>query len=683
MFVGAAYYPEHWVYPFDGTEEQPESRWEVDANLMVKAGINSVRMGEFCWGLVEQEEGTYDFAWLRRAMDVFSKAGLKIILATPTAAPPVWLLQKYPEILPVDENGQRLNEGTRRAYSLNSNKYWELSTKIVKAMSEALGDHPGLIAWQIDNGIGRHQTEFSFNAETKRDWHAWLKQKYGTVESLNEKMGLRFWGQVVSKFEQVPMPMRAPAVHNGSLITDWKRFSSDTSVAYVRMQAELLHELHPALPVTTTIRPFATEIDQFDLADAVDFVAVDSPAPKGEKSAEVAMGIDLMRCLKKDGIKTPGDTGGFWVMEQKAGSASWQDISHVARPGEVRVFTYQLISRGANGVNYFYWRQPRVGPEKYYGGVLNHKGDGDNRMYREIQEITGELEKLAPRLKDTEVVAETCILISHENQWAQSHQLKPNRHFEQLEHIKLYYTALYNRNIPVDFARPTDDLSKYKLVIAPSLHLLAPGEADRLALYTYNGGMLIGTCNTSLVDEYNVAPNNGIPGEMTELFGLEVKEFDILPPGQDNSLNFKGNFQTSRLHPAKLWCDLIEPHKGTQVMATYTREFYAGTPAMTMNNFGEGKALYMGTISHQEFYDDLMFWIRQQCHLYPLLKVPDTIEVSMRQNEKSRVYILINQQETAVRIQFLKSIHDFLTGERISGNYDMKPRSILVLDEEI
>src|SRR4030095_7307295 len=188
MHFGVDYYPEHWVYPFAGTVEEPESRWARDAELMVEAGVNVVRMGEFAWGLFESEEGKYDFAWMLRAMDLFQKAGIKVVLGTPTAAPPIWLARKHPEILPVDENGQLLHEGTRRGYCMNSDVYWDFSRRIVRAMATALGKHPSLIAWQIDNGLGGHQTEASFNEETGRDWVAWLKSKYETVERERESI---------------------------------------------------------------------------------------------------------------------------------------------------------------------------------------------------------------------------------------------------------------------------------------------------------------------------------------------------------------------------------------------------------------------------------------------------------------------------------------------------------------
>jgi len=680
MYFGADYHPEHWVYPYAGTPEHPESRWERDAELMVGAGMNVVRMGEFVWGLYEPEEGKYDFEWMRRCMDVMEKAGIKVVLTTPTAAPPLWLAHKHPEILPVDCRGLTLHEGTRRAYSMNSDVYWEYSQKIIRALATALGKHPQLIAWQIDNGLGGHKTEISFNTETRRDWHAWLKAKYGTIERMNEQMGNRFWSQTVTDWSQMPMPMMAPTVHNPALVLDFKRFCSDTLVAYVKMQADLLHELSPQCTVTTLLRAITRHFDHFDVAENLDFVALDSNAAITSRSSENACDIDIMRSLKKTDIRTPDGDEGFWVMEHKAANVGWQDVNSLVRPGVIRMFTYQHLSRGASGILYFFWRQPRIGSEKFYGGVLTHDGRGENRTYKEICQIGEEVKLLGPLLKGSKVAPETCILYCHDNDWTLQQGWQPNKHYNLRDHIQLYYNALHDRNIPVDFARPTEDLSKYKIVFAPSLYLMAGGEADLLKLYVQNGGTLVGTFNTGLVDEHHIAPDTGYPHDLIDLFGLEVSEFDPLPPGEENHLVFKGTFPTSHLHPARLWCDIIEP-KGCQILATYAKDFYAGQPAITMNTFGLGKAIYVGTQSHQAFYYDLIAWLRQLCNLFPLLKVPDTVEVSMRQKEGTKIYFLINHQNSSVRIQFYKPMHDFLTGEALSGNFDLPPKGVLVLDE--
>ena len=680
MYFGVDYYPEEWVFPYGGTAENPEAQWLQDAQLMHAAGFNVARIGEFSWGLCEPVEGNYNFDWLKRVMDVLGDHGIKTVLGTPTAAPPVWLAKKHPEILPVDEHGRIRHEGTRRAVCLNSEVYWDHSKRFVEQMARALGKHEHLIAWQIDNSLGGHFTEASFNEDTRRDWHLWLEAKYETIERLNQRQGLSHWGQVVSAWNEVPLPMAAPTVHNPALVLDWNRFCSDTIVQFARMQAEVLRELSPGRPVTTNLRALRHRFDHFDLAGVLDFVAIESTAAIKAKPAETACEIDMLRSLKKTDVKTPDGETGFWVMEQKAGNVNWQEVNALVRPGVLRMFTYQLISRGATAILYFRWRQPRFGSEKYHGAILPHHLEGSRRVYDEIAQIGEELKLLAPSLKDTKIVAPVCILYSHDNDWALQQPNQPNKHFNLREHIQLIYNGLHDRNIAVDFARPSEDLSKYKIVFAPSLHLLSGGEADRLKLYVQNGGTLVATFNTALVDENNMASDHGMPHDLKDLFGLEVVEFDALAPGEENHLTFKGTFQTSHMHPARLWCDIIEP-KGCQILAAYTKDFYAGKPAITMNTFGLGKAIYIGTQSHQHFYNDLVIWLRQTTGLTPLLKVPDNIEVSMREKEGSKIYILLNHQNSPVRIQFYKPMHDFMTGNNIVGNYDLPPHGVLVIDE--
>ena len=210
MYFGVDYYPEHWVYPYAGSPEAPESRWKRDVELMLEAGVNVVRMGENTWGLCEPSEGKYDFEWLKRVMDIMADRKIKVVLGTPTAAPPIWLSKKYPDILPRDERGLVKREGTRRAVCFNNDSYWNAAKGIVENMAKALGEHPQLIAWQVDSGLGGHQTEWSFNDDSKLEWQSWLKLKYETVEKLNHQLGLAYLGQVVSSFDEVPMPMYAP-----------------------------------------------------------------------------------------------------------------------------------------------------------------------------------------------------------------------------------------------------------------------------------------------------------------------------------------------------------------------------------------------------------------------------------------------------------------------------------------
>ena len=543
MYFGVDYHPEQWVYPYGGTREKPEAAWERDIELMQTAGINVVRMGEFTWGLCEPEEGKYDFGWLKRVMDLLGKAGIKVVLATPTAAPPIWLAQKHPEILPVDERGLVKREGTRRAVCLNSDVFWDYSKRIVENMAKALGQHPQLIAWQIDNGLGGNFTEASFNEDTRRDWHLWLEAKYETIERLNELMGLRHWGQVVKTWKQVPMPMAAPTVHNPALVLDWCRFCSDTIVQFVKMQADLLHQLTPKCPVTTNLRPLLHRFDHFDLAEVIDFVSIESTAALQAQVRGAGLRNRHAALAQEDGHPDAGRRHGVLGDGAEGRQRHLAGRQLAGAPGgaaDVHLSTglagSERRSSSSAGASRASAARSSTAPS------CRTTRDPNGRVFKEVAQLGDEMKLLAPALKGTRVQAETCILYSHDNDWALQQPMQPNKFFSLREHIQLFYNALHDRNIAVDFARPTEDLSRYKLVFAPSLHLLSGGEADRLKLYVQNGGTLVATFNTGLVDEHNMAPDTGYPHDLTDLFGLEVLEFDQLPPGEENHLTFKGTF---------------------------------------------------------------------------------------------------------------------------------------------
>ena len=301
-------------------------------------------------------------------------------------------------------------------------------------------------------------------------------------------------------------------------------------------------------------------------------------------------------------------------------------------------------------------------------------------MYKEIRQLGNELTKLAPLLAGSKVVADACILHSQPSEWSADQPHRPNPRFQPRDVLNYFYLALHNRNILVDFARPSEDLSSYKLVIVPGLQLLSGAEVDALKLYVHNGGILIATCHTGLVDEYHIAPTTGVPYDMIDLFGMEVAEWDAIPPTDDNQLAVRTTIPTTASHPARLWCDLIETHSA-QVLGTYGRDFYAGTAAITMNDFGAGKAIYVGTVSHQFFYNDLIAWARTLAEIAPHFRVPDTVELCIRHKDGQRLLFLLNHANLAVRLQFFHPVHDHLTDAKLSGAYDLPAQGVLVLTE--
>ncbi len=681
MEIGVCYHPELWVYPFGGTTQEPEARWIEDAKLMADAGVTVARIAENCWGLCEPADGKFNFAWLKRVMDILADHGIKTVLATPTSSPPLWLLEKHPEILPVDQNGLRCYPGGYKTACLNSDIYWEYCRRLVREMAMALGNHPNLLAWQIDNNPGEHCSNMSFNEDTKRDWAFWLEAKYETLEKLNNLLGLRWWGQIVQEWKQVPPPMRTVACHNTALELEWTRFCSDTVVQFVKMLIETIRQITPNVPTTVNLGHLSTRIDHFDLAETVEFISGCVTLDNSIPSPEIALQLDRLRSLKQETGKCPDGSPGFWIMGQPVSIPTTSAIHNLPKPGLLRCLAYQCVARGANAVVFIPWRQPRIGPEKFAGGILPHHVRRENRLYRELAQLGEEFKLISAAIKDTVVRAPVAILYTYDNQWAT--ELAMRRHLPPVAlhpHIRLFYDALYEKNITADFIRPLDNLSKYRLIIAPSLHLLSGAEADAIKLYVQNGGVVIGTCNTGLVNEHHIAPDQGYPLELTDLFGLEVLEFDVLSPEEENHLIFKGGFPASQMHPAKYWCDIIEP-KDCEIIATFASSFYAGRPAITINSFGMGKAIYIGTVSHRPFYVDLVRWLRELCDLQPPIKVPNQVEVTLRESGEKRVYVLINKSDSPAKIHFLKRMEDLITGAVIAGQYDLSARGILVVKE--
>ena len=348
MYFGVDYHPEQWVFPYGGSAENPEAEWLHDVELMVKAGINVVRIGEFTWGLCEPEDGKFDFTWLNRVMDILGQAGIQVVLATPTAAPPIWLTEKHPEILPLDEHGRVKHAGTRRAVCLNSEAFWNHSKRIVEEMAKALGPHPQLIAWQIDNGLGGNFTEAAFNEASSLDWHGWLEAKYRNHQAAERNDGSASLGPGGHPLGSgADADARARPLHNPALVLDWKpvlqrhhcAVRQNASRGAARSDARPPGDDEPARP--------HHRFDHFDLAEAIDFVSIESTAAIKAKPSEIACEIDMLRSLKKEDIKHAGRRHGILGDGAKGGQ---RQLAGRQFPGAARrVADVHLSARFARG----------------------------------------------------------------------------------------------------------------------------------------------------------------------------------------------------------------------------------------------------------------------------------------------------------------------------------------------
>jgi len=454
MYFGAEYYVEEW----------PRERWEYDAQLMANAGFNVVRLAELAWALIEPKPGRYEFGWLDDAIELLSRHGIGALLGTPTTAPPPWMLDLDPDLMLVREDGYRVPYGTWGNVCLNSKAFRKRTKRIVGAMVEHYRDNPGVIGWQVDNEFGVFDRARCYCNYCKAAFQRWLKRKYGSPRVLREAWGDSFWSHVYSEWEQIPLPRKTTtSKNNPGMVLDFARFSSDTTYDFLELQTDILRRVDPKRFITHNfVNAGYYRLNYFRLGELLDFVAWDNYIPL-EQHTQAALSHDIYRGAKRRN---------FWVLEQQCGSLFWTPYSALP-PGVVRLMSYQGIAHGADGMVYFRWRSGLIGAEQMHAGILPHDGR-PGRTYEEIRALGQELRQLAPDLEGTTPRADVAFILSYDSLWA----LENQPHHADLDNPYQHFTSAYEHlsacRISVDFVPPKSDLSYYKLVIAPALHVVSP-----------------------------------------------------------------------------------------------------------------------------------------------------------------------------------------------------------------
>ena len=646
MYYGADYYPEHW----------PEERWHLDAKLMEEAGINVTRLAEFAWSKLEPEEGRFDFLWLDKVIDILSKHNIKVVLGTPTASPPMWLVKKYPKILPVDQDGHIMGPGGRRHYCYNSPEYRELTRKIVTAMTEHYKDNLNVIGWQIDNELGCHESNRCYCDNCLAKFREWLKNKYGTLENLNNSWGTVFWSQTYNSWDEVILPRRTVGAHNPSLLLDFCRFVSDSTIDYQNFQLEILKSICPNKFITHNFMGLFGGLDYYKLGEELDFVSWDNYPKFGNKviPQQIALAHDVMR-----GIKGKN----FWIMEEQSGPAGWEVFGATPLPGEIRLWAYQGIAHGADAIVYFRWRTCRFGTEEFWHGILDHDGV-PRRRYQEVKQVGQELKDLSD-IVGSRYKAEVAIIYSYDIRW--SLEIQPNNPgFNYMGQIEKYYSALFNQHIPVDIVPPTKDLSKYKLVIAPSLYLMTPEIRDNLASFVKNGGTLVVTLRSGVKDWNNVVTDKTLPGELADLLGIEIEEYYSLPSGE--TCHIRGIWPEN--YSCKAICEMVVP-KSAEVIAQYEDGPYAGRCAASLNRFGSGETIYVGTDPEIQYIESLIFWLVNRCKIDIVAMGSKDVEVDIREKDGGRYIFLLNHsdKEESIKLSFPGEVEEIT----------LKPREVRII----
>lgn len=498
--LGTCYYPEHW----------PEALWEDDFRRMSELGFSIVRVAEFAWSIFEPEEGVFSFELFDRALALAHKHGIKVIIGTPTATPPAWLTHKYPEVLNVTQEGVTLQHGLRRHYNYSSQKYRELSAIITRKMAEHYKDHPAVIGWQIDNEFNCEIGVFYAPADHDA-FRIWLQEKYGTLDKLNEAWGTVFWSQTYSAWEQVFLPRPTPADHqpNPHQALDEKRFISDNTISYAKVQGDILRKVAPNHWVTTN--GLFGHLDSHRMNDELlDFFSYDSYPQfstifydKNEVNPLADRGwsqtLGAVRSISPN----------FAIMEQQSGPGGWVNRMDMPspKPGQMRLWTYQSIAHGANMVLYFRWRTATVGNEIYWHGINDYHNQ-PNRRVREAGQIGAELAGAGDRIANTQFKAEIALLRDYDNEWDGEYDVWHGPFTWQSG--KAWFKALNYRHIPSDMlyvrsGTTIEDLKRYKVLVYPHPAIMRDETAELLEQYVREGGIIIFGCRTGYKNEHGHA----------------------------------------------------------------------------------------------------------------------------------------------------------------------------------
>ncbi len=591
MKFGICYYPEHW----------PEDRWAADARWLRGLGVTIVRMAEFAWSRLEPEEGRFEFGWLDRAVAVFAAEGFEIVLGTPTAAPPDWLSQSYPSTLPVDDQGRRRKPGGRRHYCPNNAEYHAHTRRIVAALAERYGPHPAVRGWQIDNEFGGGRTARCYCPVCAEHFRIWLRARYGSLPALNAAWGTVFWSAEFHDWAHVEPPILNLATPNPSQVLDYYRFSSDSVTAYQQLQIDVLRATAPAAHfITHNFMGLYPDLDYFDLARALSLATWDSyPTGNAYRWRDLLYGADQPDAAYAFDVGDPVITGfahdltrgllgkPFWIMEQQAGHVNWGAVNHLILPATVRLWTWHALAAGADAIVYFRERAALDAQEQYHSGLLHHDGTPDvgGRALETLQAERPALDALTaapPR-------AAVALFWNYADLW--SLQLQPHtKDFGYLRHLFVDDRALQRLGIPVDVVGPQSDLAAYRLVLAPTAHVVDEALAAVFEQYARAGGTLLLGVRSGFKTASNRVTDQPLPGRLRELVGAAVTDWGALPAGVTAGVagqvpNLAG--------AAGVWIEALQPAAAEPRM-WYADGPYQGRVAATEQAVGAGRVWYCG-----------------------------------------------------------------------------------------
>ncbi|WP_127792114.1 beta-galactosidase [Agromyces sp. LHK192] len=647
MHYGGDYNPEQW----------PEHVWPEDIRLMKEAGVTTVTLGVFAWARIQPAEGVFEWEWLDRILGLLHAAGIGVDMATATASPPPWATSAYPDMLPRTADGAILWPGSRQAYAPTSPEYRRLARELVTALVDRYVDHPAIVMWHVNNELGCH-VHADYSDHAARAFRVWLQAKYGHIDELNTAWGTDFWSQRYTTFDQIVPPRSMPYSPNSSGVLDFKRFTSDALLDLYKTERDIIRAAGATQPITTNFMGAFPAADYWSWAPELDFISDDNyPDPNDPESFRgAAFTRDLMRSLKPD---VP------WILMEQASSAiNWRPTNAPKAPGQLAALSAQAVGRGADGVMFFQWRQSRRGSEKFLTGMLPHSGTR-TRVWREVVELgrtLGELPKLEPSKR-----ANVALVFDWQNWWAISNRDHPVE-LDYLALVQRWYDALHRQHIQIDIVHPEHDLSAYQLVIAPHLYLLTDAAATNLVEYAEQGGHLLLSAFTDVVDETDGFREHGYLATLGPTLGIWLEEYGALvPPPQASAgtsagdtagtLRTSGGPGEDSAAVAAPWGELRGEYLAevihvtdADILGTFTSGRNQGLPAFITKSLGTGQAHYLATIPDDAGMTALTAWAVATAGVEATIpgaaQVPDTVEVIAR----GEIVFLINHGAAATTI---------------------------------
>ncbi|MGQ4333976.1 beta-galactosidase [Streptomyces hayashii] len=658
LAFGGDYNPEQW----------PETVWRDDVRLMREAGVTMVSVGIFSWALLEPAPGEYDFGWLDRVLGLLHENGIRVDLGTPTVAPPVWFYREHPEALPVTPEGVRYEFGSRGAICHSNADYRAAAANITTRLAERYADHPALAMWHVHNEYGV-PVSACYCDSCAAHFRRWLATAYGTVDAVNEAWGTAFWGQRYARLEDVNPPRATPTVGNPGQALDYKRFADATMRENFCAERDILHRLAPGVPVTTN---FMTALSQCDSVDywawgrEVDIVTNDHYLITDGRRTHVnlAMAADLTRSV---------GAGAPWILlEHSTSGINWQPRNPAKAPGQMARNSLAHVARGSEGAMFFQWRQSRRGAEKFHSAMVPH-GGADTRVWREVVELGASLDSLAA-LRGTRTEADAAVLWDWHSWWAQNLAWRPSEDADPRERADAFYEALYDRHLTVDFAHPGADLSAYPLVVVPALYLMTEAAGNNLRAYVENGGTLVVSYFSGIVDEHDAVHEGAYPGALRDVLGLTVEEFSPLLQGE--SVRLTG--PDGRELGGDVWTEFVAP-RGPETVWTYADGLAAGRPAVTRHRLGEGVAWYVSTRLGQDGLDSVLGRAAEDAGIAPRAHLPRDVEVVRRSGETGSYLFAINHTAADAKVPLETPGAELLTGERAAGRLAVPAGAVRVV----